>query len=86
MSIASRLFRLWLVLSVLWIGAVGTALWFQPGGISYERATGLPPLPLTLTEQTLELVRYAAPMALLLPVFVLVVGSGLIWAFRGFRS
>lgn len=139
LRIARGLFRLWLVLSVLWIGAVGTMTWSQfdvrflsdeelrwfpapirPGEVPPEfdpsqpstvetpaeaareaalRArVGLPPDAaisyedavradaLLRRDQTFALVRSGAQVGLLPPVLILVVGSSLIWAFRGFRS
>jgi hypothetical protein len=66
--VARGLFRLWLVLSVLWIAGVGLetyrewsyGLWH--GGSLFMLVFGLLP-----------------------PVFVLALGSALVWAVRGFR-
>jgi len=66
LRVARGLFRLWLVLSVLWIGAVGLATWRIAD-----------PAAFVLTE--------VLPLALAPPVFVLVLGAALMWAFRGFR-
>ena len=62
------LFRLWLVLSVLWIGGVGVVAWMEgrSEGLSSEKLAFLVAL-------------------LVLPAFVLALGSALAWAFRGFR-
>ena len=70
LRVARGLFRLWLVLSVLWIGVVGLATW----RIAWRIAD---PAAFVLAE--------VLPLALVPPVFVLALGSALMWAFRGFR-
>jgi len=66
------LFRLWLVLSVLWIGVVGLAFWRTALRIADPAVAAF-----VLTE--------VLPLALVPPVFVLALGAALVWAFKGFR-
>jgi hypothetical protein len=99
LRVARGLFRLWLVLSVLWIGGVGVATW---------RTFPIPVLPsicdLPANERSEDwdcsfswLQRVKAPfvmdiiqdnilLALVPPIFVLALGLALVWAFRGFRN
>lgn len=150
MRIARGLFRLWLVLSVLWIGAVGTVTWshfserpltHKGGGLTHKEVglcsapfdPSVPELshpcdkfgmatiavPIDVAPQSdpskrrmmaaapqsdpskpFEVITYdndatdhlawtirnGALVGLLPPVLVLLLGSSLIWAFRGFRS
>jgi hypothetical protein len=87
------LFRLWLVLSVLWIGGVSVLTWpaFDPAKLA---ATKEHPYtgdfdPDAYLEGRPQPMRWSAADAALLtltpPVFVLALGSALVWAFRGFR-
>jgi hypothetical protein len=118
LRIARGLSRLWLVLSVLWIGGVGVVTWLNwpedqyivPPSVSSvpsesleRRGSGLfddlipkrgeilpaldPSKPYTVVreKERWEAVRYASIVALVPPLFVLALGSALIWAFRGFR-
>jgi hypothetical protein len=69
MKVARGLFRLWLILSVLWIGGVVLLMWTEfpdDSAIWFRQASVFALLPLP-------------------PAFVLVLGSALVWAFRGFR-
>ena len=108
------LFRLWLVLSVLWIGGVGVTTWWRlpvdlcatpPGGLHgcdanevteslrlVEKETNSPPefdpskpyrIPFDDLRHTT--IKFGAAEAVLPPIFVLALGSALVWAFRGFR-
>jgi hypothetical protein len=79
LKIARGLFRLWLVLSVLWIGGVATVTW-QAFPVDVPEWAG-PAGPVQR-----EAIRTGAEMALIPPVLVLALGSSLIWAFRGFQS
>jgi len=69
LRVARGLFRLWLVLSVLWIGSVPFMPWLYhtPGAIGENLILGM-----SIT-------------AFFPPLFVLALGSALVWAFRGFR-
>jgi hypothetical protein len=87
---------LWVVLSVLWIIAVGTVTWSQfqpkPELISYEDAVRRGPIfspseeASPTIDPTLAWMRNGALLGLLPPVLVLVVGSALGWALRGFHT
>jgi len=98
LRVARGLFRLWLILSVLWIGGVGVVTWqtFPP-----EIPERLPYLcELNKDCSWLDRVKHqlvfrdedqraalqsAILLALVPPALVLAFGSALIWAFRGFR-
>ena len=117
---ARGLFRLWLILSVLWIGGVGVVTWLSlpsapfrlqrsearpsqcEGVNNFECAAILKQLGrctgpsqsewCRLDDEDVGLVdhpkrawRTVAAIALLPPALVLVIGSALVWAFRGFR-
>jgi hypothetical protein len=74
LRVARGLFRLWLVLSVLWIGVVGVWTW-----LTVENQWGGPP--------SIEAwVVVVVVLALVPPAFMLALGSALVWAFRGFRQ
>ena len=90
------LFRLWLILSVLWIGGVGIAEWrtfIYPKIVVCEEVEATAPeswcLPRSLADpqnkDQLAAFQFALVLALVPPVFVLALGSALVWAFRGFR-
>jgi hypothetical protein len=99
LRVARGLFRLWLVLSVLWIGGVGIAKWrtfIYPEVVVCEEVEAPPPgscLPrsiILLLDPEWDKDRRAAfqftlVLALVPPAFVLALGSALVWAFRGFR-
>jgi hypothetical protein len=100
LRIARGLFRLWLVLSVLWIGGVGAVTWRaneRPPLESFLEEQGKPDAPGTTPAPKNELpdapwvlerrsaVRFAVLLALVPPAFVLALGSAFVWAFRGFR-
>jgi hypothetical protein len=88
LRVGRGLFRLWLVLSVLWIGGVGVVTWCAFLGVPFVRWDD----PIVedrklfgaKTEKE-RLVRIGIVYALVPPVFVLGLGSGLVWAVRGFR-
>jgi hypothetical protein len=93
LRIARGLFRLWLVLSVLWIGGVGYVTWpaFDPAKLAATKEhpyTGYFD-PDAYLEDRPQPTRWYAPEAALLsfapPVFILALGSALAWVFRGFR-
>jgi hypothetical protein len=93
LRVARGLFRLWLVLSVLWIGGVGVVTWpaFDPAKLA---ATKDSPYtgdfdPDAFLQGRPQPIRWSAGEAALLsfapPVLILTFGSALIWAIRGFR-
>jgi hypothetical protein len=93
--VARGLFRLWLVLSVLWIGGVGVMTW-RTFPIDTWRAAPPPPAGYVLDprptsyiaaldKERCAAIQSAILMALAPPALVLALGSALIWAFRGFR-
>jgi hypothetical protein len=96
LRLARGLFRLWLVLSVLWIGAVGVYEWWTLPAGSLQQALiwgpceGPPTPPDELQRAPwliaqCEDVRSASLLALLPPAFAFALGSALVWALRGFR-
>jgi hypothetical protein len=102
LQVARGLFRLWLVLSVLWIGGAGVVTWrdFQRNELpSYcelpasERSETLSfncpaearSAAIWRTEARPLIIWYGGALALVPPAVVLVLGSALVWAFRGFR-
>jgi predicted nucleic acid-binding protein len=93
------LFRLWLVLSVLWIGGVAVITWRKPiyndvvvceeveappSGSCLPRSW-IPKLQPFVDETRRDAVRSALVLALVPPALALALGSALIWAVRGFR-
>jgi hypothetical protein len=100
LRVARGLFRLWLVLSVLWIAGVGIMTWQTfPSGPKWvpveappwaepaERQEFNPDKYLTskLIEERHSAIWHASLLALPPPTFVLALGLALAWAFRGFR-
>jgi hypothetical protein len=99
LRLARGLFRLWLVLTVLWIGGVGVATWRSfPIPIECERPfdpdaylAGKPQkegctwLERVKAPFVMEIVQDGILLALLPPIFVLALGWALVWAFMGFR-
>jgi hypothetical protein len=115
LRVARGLFRLWLVLSVLWIGGVGIVTWwtfpvdelvtpapssgvttapapaFDPDKWLREHGEAKPafdpskPYTVLRAKERWEAVRFASVVALLPPIFLLALGTALVWAFRGFR-
>ena len=125
LRIARGFFRLWIVLSVLWIGGVGVVTWLTwpldicvtpPGGPHFcdkNDVVGVgpnfdppiketnPPPPgfvidkpqfdpsqpyrLPHDEERHAAIRLAILLAFVPPALILVFGSALIWAVRGFR-
>ena len=76
MNFPRGLFRLWLVLSVLWIGGVVCLTWHD--------------LQLPRSGPFNDLIADAVigrgiKVALIPPVVILAIGSALVWAFKGFR-
>ena len=98
LRVARGLLRLWLFLSVLWIGGVGVVTWrtfpSEPAWQPAERPPWAedqqnpPPAGYVINQpsnQHAEAIRSAIVLALVPPAFVLALGSALVWAFRGFR-
>jgi hypothetical protein len=99
LRVARGLFRLWLVLSVLWIGGVVfvTLRDASPFYLTCDRPPPDRPNPCTwfdefkvnLVEEANSIDRASVQNGILLalvpPAFVLALGSALVWAFRGFR-
>jgi hypothetical protein len=99
LRVARGLFRLWLVLSVLWIGGVGYVTWrtfVYPEIVICEEVEAPAEgscLPRSLVrelqpewdEDQRAAFQFALVLALVPPAFVLALGSALIWAIRGFR-
>ena len=98
LRIARGLFRLWLILSVLWIGGVGVVTWYRlpvydwPGkGLPFEQSMTTPAfnpdefLAFKVAEERREAIRFASVVAIVPPILLLALGSALVWAFRGFR-
>jgi hypothetical protein len=107
LRLARGLFRLWLVLTVLWVVGVGVVTWSRPPVYDFDWV--LPSELPTIEEANKRLhepfdpdqylrekrdeqrraaikaIWFASALAFLPPVFVLVLGSALVWAFRGFR-
>jgi hypothetical protein len=91
------LFRLWLVLSVLWIGGVAAMTWQAlpagtfidanppPPGYEIEKPRADLPVAPWIEAGRAE-VRAAALVAFIPPGFFLLLGAALIWAGRGFRA
>ena len=118
MRIGRGLLRLWLVLSVLWVGGVGVTTWWTlpldlcatppSGGLHHCEANDViaagpnvdlvkpaanstsefdPTKPYRIPFDDLRRtqIKFGAAAAVLPPILVLAVGSGFVWAFRGFR-
>jgi hypothetical protein len=90
LRVARGLFRLWLVLSVLWIGGVGYVTWrdFPKPGWGENDLIAVDPAGTdfrTLAEARRLVIWDASFLAFLPPAFVLALGSALVWASRGFR-
>ena len=95
LRVARGLFRLWLVLLLLWIGGVGVMTWRtfpsipEPvlwGARQVDPSTGreFAGTPPWVIERRAA-VQSAAVLAIVPPALVLALGSALLWAFRGFR-
>jgi hypothetical protein len=115
MRLAKGLFRLWLVLLLLWIGGVAATTWWTlpvdlcanpPGGLhdcdANDVVSAGPNVELMEKEAKPEFdpskpyrvsfddlrrttIKFRAAAVVLHPIFVLALGSALVWAFRGFR-
>lgn len=93
LRVARGLFRLWLVLSVLWIAGVGVVTWqtfpepevhstcdvFDCSWLQQVKET------IYMDKEQRAAIQSGMLLALLPPAFVLALGSALMWAFRGFR-
>jgi hypothetical protein len=86
LRIPRGLFRLWLVLSVLWIAGVGIYAWWSfPTEVPPWAASSPSEVASLLAEDRRSAIWEASLLAVLPPAFVLALGSALVWAFRGFR-
>jgi hypothetical protein len=99
LRVARGLFRLWLVLSVLWIGGVGYVTWqTMPSADGWAVNREVERLDTEMKRQNIEIARWemykrahnsllwhASVIALAPPAFALALGWALVWALRGFR-
>jgi hypothetical protein len=100
LRVARGLFRLWLVLSVLWIGGVGFVTWWTVPIASFDNHAAVMRQELPSIEEAnraieadrrahnallKEHLSRASVFAIAPPAFVLALGAALIWAIRGFR-
>jgi hypothetical protein len=97
LRVARGLFRVWLVLSVLWIAGVGVMEWrtfvyeYRDVDVCEELEAPAPGscLPRSYADwvnpNSRARFRFALALAFVPPAFVLVLGSALVWAFRGFK-
>jgi hypothetical protein len=94
LRIRRGLSRLWIALSVLWIGGVGVVTWRSlPTKYELTKAfvpvqpSGEPtfdPHEFALFKRT-EVIKSGAEIALIPPALVLVIGLASVWVVRGFR-
>jgi hypothetical protein len=86
LRIARGFLRLWLVISVLWIGAVGTvAILSLPPPDPPLQGTTFSASEFAAFGARKSAIQTAAEIALIPPVLLLMIGSALGWAIRGFR-
>jgi hypothetical protein len=101
LRVARGLLRLWLVLSVLWIGGVGVVTW---RAFPENELPSICDLPAAIRSETYDCswlrrvkdelvfmdkkqraaIQNGILLALVPPAITLVLGSALLWAFRGF--
>ena len=112
LHVTRGLFRLWLILSMLWIGGVGIVTWrefvlpdwaiecerpkldFDPDAYLAGKPQPQAPCPwlewvkaqLVMDKEQRAAIQHGILLAVIPPAFVLALGSGLVWAFRGFRQ
>jgi hypothetical protein len=86
MRFARGFLRLWLVLSVLWIVAIGTVAVSSLPPPDPPRGAIISDLQLELLGSRKIAIQTAIKIAIIPPVLVLVFGSALGWAIRGFRN
>jgi hypothetical protein len=84
LRVARGLFRLWLILSVLWIGGVSVVTWLTVPEVAtwltFDNSIGM--FDDLIAKAAIQ---RGVKIALIPPVLVLALGSALVWAFRGFR-
>jgi hypothetical protein len=102
LRVARGLLRLWLVLSVFWVGGIGGVAWlkFPPAVPQFDPTkpyevvpnyplsdaeVGLPDAPWVKKTERWDAIKTGAEMALIPPLLILLVGSALGWAIRGFK-
>jgi hypothetical protein len=100
LRVARGLFRMWLVLSVLWIGGVGFVTWQTVPSPRFENHATVMRQELPSIEEANRAIEadnrankallykhlwHASVFAIAPPAFLLALGSALVWAFRGFR-
>ncbi len=100
LRVARGLFRLWLVVSVLWIGGVGYVTWQSLPSPSFENHETVMRQRLPSMEEAnraieadnrankailYEHFRHASVLAIAPSAFVIALGLALGWAFKGFR-
>jgi hypothetical protein len=92
LRIARGLFRLWLILSVLWIGGVGIVTWWTFPVDDWVYPSGAPAPSAGMFDDLIrdkerrDAVQFASILAFAPPAFVLALGSAFVWAFRGFSE
>ena len=91
------LLRLWLFLSVLWIGSIGVMVWAShpadfwiiPAANPFDQFDKKSPDDFDPHEFAVfkrkEEIKVGAKLALVPPILVLAIGSGFLWVVRGFR-
>ena len=101
LRIARGLFRLWLVLSVLWIGGVGYVTWKNFPESEWVSTCDLPAnersndshcswlarvkAEFVMDDEQHAAIQHGILWGLLPPAFILALGWTMAWAFRGFR-
>ena len=88
-------FRVWIVLSVLWVGCVGVKTWNKfedwKGFVPDEPQPGAPILSFDdlIPHGNIDYLLLHAPefisLSILPPALILAFGAASVWAFRGFR-
>ena len=99
LHVARGLFRLWLVLAVLWIGGVGVVGWWSyphaPNPDEYSASDGLERFGTAqerferdakiIADEQWWTIKAVILLALVPPAALSVWGAAFTWAFRGFR-
>jgi hypothetical protein len=101
LQVARGLFRLWPILSVLWVGGVGVVTWLTFPENELPSICEMPTDErqdwdcswlqrvkdqlVFMDKEQRAAIQHGILLALVPPAFVLALGSALVWAFRGFR-